>query len=110
MLSSLLTHRRLTVSLLMVVDLGHMAPHKAQPPGRVSILPEIPEPRRTQLGVPDRVLDIPVTKVLLDRASIVALVRELISACVAQHMRMDGKGNPCRLSSTSDQLADRVGS
>jgi hypothetical protein len=53
---------------------------------------KILEPLRTQLGVAHRVRDIPVPEVLLDRARVVTLVRELVAGGVAQHVRMDREG------------------
>ena len=50
--------------------------------------PEILEPRRGQLGVADRVLDVLVTEVSLKRPRVVPLIRKRVSASMTQHMRV----------------------
>src|SRR6516162_5882786 len=50
--------------------------------------PEVFEPRRRQLSVADRVLDVLVAQIGLKGAGIVALVGQGESAGVAQHVRM----------------------
>jgi hypothetical protein len=56
------------------------------------IAPKTLEPIRTEFGVAHRVRDVPVSKVLLDRARIVPLVRELVADRVPEHVRMDREG------------------
>ena len=51
--------------------------------------PEIFEPIGCQLRVSNGVLNIPVSKVVLQRASIVAIIGEFVAASMAQHVRMD---------------------
>jgi hypothetical protein len=48
----------------------------------VSLAPKILEPRRRQLGVPDRVLNVAVAQVSLQRTSIVPLVGKRITTGV----------------------------
>ncbi len=59
--------------------------------GLLSIPPEILEPLRRKLGVSHRVLDVLVPEVVLQRASIVSLVGELVATGMAQHVGMDWK-------------------
>jgi hypothetical protein len=53
-----------------------------------SISPEVFEPGRRQFGVPDRVLDVLVSEIGLQRARIVTLVRQGEPARMPQHMWM----------------------
>jgi hypothetical protein len=50
--------------------------------------PEIPKPRRRQLGVAHRVLDIPVTEISPQGSGVVPLVGKRVTAGVAQHVGM----------------------
>jgi hypothetical protein len=50
--------------------------------------PEILEPRRRQLGIAYRMLNIAVPKVSLQRPRIVSLVSQRVAAGVAQHVRV----------------------
>ena len=53
-----------------------------------SITPEILEPRRRQLRVAHRMLDIAVPEVSLQGARIVPFVGQRVTAGVAEHMRV----------------------
>jgi hypothetical protein len=53
-----------------------------------SVPPEILEPRRRQLGVPHRVLNVSVAEVGLQGAGVVALVGQGITASVSKHVRV----------------------
>ena len=55
---------------------------------RASVVPEPVEPVRRELGVPDRVLDVFVSQVMLDRSSVVAIIGELEPTSMAQHVGM----------------------
>jgi hypothetical protein len=52
------------------------------------ILPEIAEPARRQFGISNRVLNILVSEVLLNRAHVLAGIRQVEARCMAQHVRM----------------------
>src|SRR5438477_290443 len=54
-------------------------------------LPKRFEPLRRELGVPHRVLDVLVPKVVLQYAGVLTIVGELVSARLAQHVWMDRK-------------------
>src|ERR1700756_504229 len=54
--------------------------------GSPSIFPEILEARRTQLGVPHGVLNVLVAEVELDRARVLAGVRQVETARVPKHV------------------------
>jgi len=54
-----------------------------------SVLPEIREAVRRQLGVAHRMLDVLVPEIGLERAGVVTLVGELESAGVSKHVQMD---------------------
>src|SRR5262249_51701662 len=73
-----------------------------------SILPEILEPFRRQLGVAHRVLDVLVAEVVLQRARIDTLIRELVSAGMAQHVRMDRERHLGGLAEALDQLLKAI--
>jgi len=49
----------------------------------VLVLPEVLEPRRRQLRVSHRVLDVPVPEPVRQRPRIVAVIRELVAAAMA---------------------------
>src|SRR5262249_39357736 len=53
------------------------------------IPPKTLEPRRRQLGVAHRVLDRLVAQIALDRARIDALIGQLVTTSMAQHVRVD---------------------
>ena len=57
-----------------------------------SVLPESIEAVGAQLGISHRVHDVAVTQEVLQRAGIDAVVRQLVSAAVAQHVRMNWEG------------------
>lgn len=55
------------------------------------VSPEVLESRRGELCVADRVLDVLVTEVVLDRTCIVPIVGQFITCGMTQHVRMDGE-------------------
>ena len=57
-----------------------------------SVFPEILEAGNRELRVADSVLDVLVPEILLDGPGVVTIVSELISAGVAQHVRVNGEG------------------
>ena len=65
----------------------------------MSALPEILEPRRRQLGIANRVLDILVAEVGLQGPRIVALVGQREAAGVPQHVRVGLEAEPGSLAS-----------
>jgi hypothetical protein len=54
--------------------------------------PEIPEPHRSQFGVPHGVLNVLVPEVGLERPRVVPLVGKCVPACVPQHVWVDLEG------------------
>src|SRR6516225_6280384 len=71
--------------------------------------PEVSEPIRGQLGIAHRVLNIPMPKPSLERPRVVAIVRELVAASVAQHVRMDRKGHSGTFAQARDQRVEAFG-
>jgi hypothetical protein len=59
--------------------------------------PEILEPVRRQFGVLDRVLNVAVPEIHLQRPCIPAVVRQLIASRMAQHVRVRFEPEPGRL-------------
>ena len=55
--------------------------------------PKLLELRRRKLGVPDRVLDVPMTEPCLQRPRVMTGIRQCIAAGVAQHVRKDREGH-----------------
>ena len=53
-----------------------------------SVLPEILEPLRRQLGVAYCVHDVLVPEVMLERSRVTSIVGELVAAGMAKHVRM----------------------
>ena len=71
-------------------------------PGLVS--PKVLESRGRQLRVADRVLDVLVTQVVLDRTRIMAIVGQLVACSMTQHVRVDGEPKPSTASGARDDL------
>ncbi len=69
-----------------------------------SVLPEILEPIRRHLGVSNRVRDVFVAHVVLERPGIMPIVGKLVAGRVPEHVRMDREWKPCRLPSPGDRL------
>ncbi len=78
----------------------------ARSPRSGLVFPKPVEPIRCQLGVPDRVLDVFVSQVVLDRSSVVAVIRQLEPAGMAQHMRMNRKPKSRQFAGTGDNLTN----
>src|SRR3974377_682052 len=57
--------------------------------GRSCRTPEVLELGRRQFGIPDRVLDRFVTKVVLNATRIVACIGQRVAAGMAQHINVD---------------------
>jgi hypothetical protein len=57
-----------------------------------ALAPEISKPVGGHVGVFNRVLDVLVPEVVLQRSGVVTIVGELEAAGMAQHVRMHGKG------------------
>ena len=52
------------------------------------VAPEILEARRRQLSVSNRVLNVAVAEIILDRSCVMSIASQLEASGVAQHMRM----------------------
>ena len=72
------------------------------------VFPEIPKPAGRQLRISDRVLNILVAKIKLDRPRILASVRKIKARRVPQHVRMDWKLDPRRLRGFGNDVMDRA--
>ena len=72
--------------------MGGLGPPNPHLRGSNSIFPEIFKSIRAELGIAHRVRDVSVSEVLLDRARIVPLVRELVTGRMPEHVRMDREG------------------
>ena len=68
------------------------------------VTPEILEPVCRQFRVPNRVRDVPVPQVMLDRPRVLAVVDELIAGGVAEHVRVDRKAQTCRFPGPRHEL------
>src|SRR5215469_9209677 len=71
--------------------------------------PEILEPIDGQLGIPDGVLDVLMTEVMLERASIVPIVRKLVSAGVPEHVRVNSERHLRDLAEALDEPVETYG-
>src|SRR5262245_43561519 len=60
-----------------------------EPNAYLSVFPKIFEPIGSHFGVPDRVLNVLVPEVVLQRPRVVAIVGELVSTGMAKHVRVD---------------------
>src|SRR6478672_6489666 len=74
---------------------------------RPLVLPKIAEPIGSEFSISYRVLDVFVAEVVLQRPGIDALVGELESSCMPQHVRMDAEGHPGCLSQPGEHPAKR---
>lgn len=70
------------------------------------ILPEGLEPVGRHLGVPNRVRDVLVPEVVLQRPRVVPVVGELEPAGMAKHVRVSREGQLGHLAGPCDQLSD----
>src|SRR5262245_10371142 len=73
------------------------------------IAPEVFEPVRRQLGVPDRVLDVLVAEPCLQRPRIVPGIGQGVAAGVPQHVREDGEGHTGAPTEALEQRAEALG-
>jgi hypothetical protein len=71
------------------------------------ILPKPLKPMGTQFCISHRVRNVPVPEVLLNRSSVVSLVRELVASGVPEHVRMDREGEFRELAGARNELARR---
>src|SRR5262249_59301295 len=72
---------------------------------RRQLAPKILEAVRRHLGVPDRMLDVPVAEVVLQSPCVVAIIGELKAAGMAQHVGVDREWH---LGSLADALDETV--
>src|SRR5215467_10096688 len=71
-----------------------------------SIVPEVLEAGRRQLGVAHRVLDVAVPEISLQRTGIDAVIGEFEAAGVPQHVRVHWETETSREAESSDHLAE----
>jgi hypothetical protein len=75
---------------------------------RASIPANNLKPIRSQLGVLNRVLDLLVTEVILNNAGVITSRGEIVTAAVAEHMRMNREFKASQLTGSGDNLANGV--
>ena len=56
-----------------------------------SVLPKAVESICCQLRVSDRMRDVLVTQILLNRSRVMPVIRQLVAASMAEHVRVNGK-------------------
>ena len=71
-----------------------------------SIAPEVLEAGRRQLGIAHRVLNVLVAEIGLQRAGIDAVIGELVTAGMPEHVRMHWKVEASRHTEPGDHLAE----
>jgi hypothetical protein len=76
---------------------------------RALLPPEVFEPLRSQFGVPDRVLNVAVTKVRLQRPRVMAGIGQCEAARVPQHVGMGLEDEAGRPAGTLDKLGETRG-
>src|SRR6516162_8794055 len=74
-----------------------------------SVPPKVFEPVGCHFGVPDRVLDVLVAKVVLQGPRVVAIVGELEPAGMAKHVRVDREWHLGSLTEALDQPVETDG-
>ncbi len=67
-----------------------------------SVLPQPLKPVRRKLRVSYGMLDLPMSKIVLDGARVGAFVGEIVAGRVAQHMRVDRELEACNLTCALD--------
>jgi hypothetical protein len=72
----------------------------------ILLLPEVFKPLASKLGVPCRVLDVAMSEPFLQRPGVMAVVGKLVAAGMPEHVRVDGEGEPGRLTEQRQQLAE----
>src|SRR5947208_3427425 len=70
---------------------------------REDLAPEILEPVRRKLAVPDRVLNVLVTEIVLQGSGIVPVVCELESAAMPQHVRVNVEWHVATIADPAEQ-------
>ena len=70
------------------------------------VLPEPGEAPARELGVADRMLDIAMAEIVLNRPRVPMIVRELVAACMPQHVRMHLHAKMRRLAQALDQARE----
>jgi len=75
-------------------------------PRPASVLPKILEPLGRELGVAHRVHDVLVSKIVLQRARVLSVVRKLVPGRVPQHVGMNWKWERGRLTESREQLPE----
>jgi len=73
------------------------------------ITAKVLEPIDGQLGIADGVLDVLMTEIMLERASIVAIVGELVAAGVPEHVRVDAEWHLRGLTEALDEPVEAYG-
>src|SRR5262245_41162825 len=74
-----------------------------------SVPPKVLEPVGRHFGVPDRVLDVLVAKVVLQGPRVVAIICELEPTGVAKHVRVDGEWHLSGLPEVLDEPVETDG-
>jgi len=82
---------------------------KHRPPAPLSASPEVLKPSRTQLGVSDRMLDVLMTQVRLQGASVMPPVRQCVPAGVTQHVGVNDEVEACAFANPLNQPIDCTG-
>jgi hypothetical protein len=72
------------------------------------VLPEILETAARQFGVTHRVLDVPMAKVQLNCAGILASIREIEACRMSQHVRVHWKIDAGRVGRFGNYVMDRA--
>jgi hypothetical protein len=76
---------------------------------RELVPPKVLESVGRHFGVPDRVLNVLVPEVVLQRPRVVAIVGELEPAGMAKHVRVDGEWHLGRLAEALDEAVEPDG-
>jgi hypothetical protein len=63
----------------------------------IDLSPEVPEAIRSHFRIPSGMLNIAMAKIMLKGSRVVAVIGELVSARMAQHVRVDREGHPSSL-------------
>ena len=76
--------------------------------GSPLILPEVLEPAGRQFGIAYRVLNVLVAEIELNRACVVAGIRQVVPGGVAQHVRVNRKSDSRRFRDFGNHAMDRA--
>jgi hypothetical protein len=75
----------------------------------IDLSPEVPEAIRSHFRIPSGMLNIAMAKIMLKGSRVVTVIGELVTARMAQHVRMDREWHPSNLTEPLDKPMEADG-